>query len=163
MWTNLLQLGLSDKNGFFLRCSLNCELKMAVFRGKVLAGQFVNAFTWQFIRNTPAGDTGGQKHENILTTAKYLRSYEDNKQYLAINKKMSFGNAGGQKYENILGCIATAKFNTKWIFLNIWQQTKDILEYQATNKEYQGTSKKGSTVHHNSTISKQLGDKKARI
>ena len=112
MWTNLLQLGLSDKNGFFLRCSLNCELKMAVFRGKVLAGQFVNAFTWQFIRNTPAGDTGGQKHENILTTAKYLRSYEDNKQYLAINKKMSFGNAGGQKHENILGCIATAKFNT---------------------------------------------------
>lgn len=127
MWTNLLQLGLSDKNGFFLRRSLNCELKMAVFRGKVLAGQFVNAFTWQFIRNTPAGDTGGQKHENILTTAaKYLRSYEDNKQYLAINKKMSFGNAGGQKYENILGCIATAKFNTK----------KNILEYLTTNKGY---------------------------
>ena len=61
MWTNLPQLGLSDKNGFFLRRSLNCELKMAVFRGKVLAAQFVNAFTWQFIRDTPAPDTGGQR------------------------------------------------------------------------------------------------------
>ena len=73
MWTNLPRLGLSDKNDFFLRRSLNCELKMAVFRGKVLAAQFVNAFTWQFIRDTPATDTGGQKHGNILTTAKYLR------------------------------------------------------------------------------------------
>ena len=43
----------------------------AVFRGKVLAAQFVNAFTWQFIRDTPAVDTAGQKHGNILTTAKY--------------------------------------------------------------------------------------------
>ena len=38
----------------------------AVFRGKVLAAQFVNAFTWQFIRDTPAMDTGGKKHGNIL-------------------------------------------------------------------------------------------------
>ena len=39
----------------------------AVFRGKVLAAQFVNAFTWQFIRGTPALDnTSRQKRRNIL-------------------------------------------------------------------------------------------------
>ena len=102
MWTNLLQLGLSDKNGFFLRRSLNCELKMAVFRGKVLAGQFVNAFTWQFIRNTPAGDTGGQKHENILTTAKYLKISEDIKQFKAKKQKMSLGNLSGTHLQGTL-------------------------------------------------------------
>ena len=67
MWTNLPRLGLSDKNDFFLRRSLNCELKMAVFRGKVLAAQFVNAFTWQFLRGTPALDnTSRQKRRNFL-------------------------------------------------------------------------------------------------
>ena len=89
---------------------------MAVFRGKVLAGQFVNAFTWQFIRNTPAGDTGGQKHENILTTAKYLRSYEDNKQYLAINKKSPLATPAAKNMKIFLVVLQQQSLIQKRIF-----------------------------------------------
>ena len=113
----------------FAALSLNCELKMAVFRGKVLAAQFVNAFTRQFIRDTPAVDTGGQKQGNILTTAKYLRISENIRQktqhchlviYLGVWDTTAV-DTGSQKHGNIL---TTAKY------LRI---SKNIYQYQATN------------------------------
>ena len=103
---------------------------MAVFRGKVLAAQFVNAFTRQFIRDTPALDTGGQKQGNILTTAKYLRISENIRQktqhchlviYLGVWDTTAV-DIGSQKQGNIL---TTAKY------LRI---SKNIYQSQATNK-----------------------------
>ena len=163
MQTNLLWLCSSDKNGFFLRGCLNCELKIRRFFGEKCWRRNLSTHSLGNLSGTHLQWTPPAKNMEIFWQQQNIQEYL----WISNNIRQQTKNCHLAIYPG--HTCRTRQRPKTWKFSQLCDNSKtrkkNILEYQTTNKGYSGISgnklystisgNKQNTMHNNSTISKQ--------